>query len=60
LARRGTQCRDEDTGNVGSRHQSTYRLAGALRRSFAIVISQDGGARFVCRKDGCLTCWDQE
>jgi len=51
---------EEDTGNVGARHRSAYRLASALLGSVAIVISQDGGVRFVSQKDGRVTYWEQE
>ncbi len=47
-------------GNVGARHRSGYRLAGALSGSVAVVISQDGGVRFVCEKGGHVTHWEQE
>jgi hypothetical protein len=50
----------ERTDNVGARHRSAYRLAGALRGAVVIVISQDGGARFVSQKDGRVTYWEQE
>jgi hypothetical protein len=42
---------EEEIGNVGARHRSAYRLAGALPGSMAIVISQDGDIRFVCQKE---------
>jgi hypothetical protein len=45
---------------VGSRHRSAYRLAGALPGSVAVVISQDGGVRFVCQRGGRVTYWEQE
>lgn len=51
---------EEETGNVGARHRSAYRFAGALPGSLAIVISQDGGVRFVCRKVDRVTYWEQE
>jgi hypothetical protein len=51
---------EEETGKVGARHRSAYRLAGALPGSVAVVISQDGGVRFVCQKGGCVTYWEQE
>jgi len=51
---------EEDTGNVGARHRSAYRLAGAVPGSVTVVISQDGGVRFVCQKGGRVTYWEQE
>jgi hypothetical protein len=41
----GEKVAEEGTGNVGARHRSAYRLAGALPGSVAVVISQDGGVR---------------
>jgi hypothetical protein len=55
----GERTAEEDTGGVGTRHRSAYRLAGALPDALIVVISQDGDARFVRRKDGAITCWDQ-
>jgi DNA integrity scanning protein DisA with diadenylate cyclase activity len=45
---------------MGARHRSAYRLAGALPGSVTVVISQDGGVRFVCQKGGRVTYWEQE
>jgi hypothetical protein len=56
----GKEVAEERTGNVGSRHRSAYRLAGALPGSVAVVISQDGGVRFVCQRGGRVTYWEQE
>ena len=56
----GERVAEEGTGNVGARHRSAYRLAAALPGSVAIVISQDGGVRFVCQKSGRVTYWEQE
>lgn len=56
----GDEVVEEGTANVGARHNSAYRLAGALSGSVAVVISQDGGVRWVCQKDGRVTFWEQE
>ena len=56
----GEEVAEEGTGNVGSRHRSAYRLCGALPGSVAVVISQDGGVRFVCQRGGRVTYWEQE
>jgi hypothetical protein len=56
----GEKVVEEGTGNVGARHRSAYRLAGALPGSVSVVISQDGGVRFVCQKGGRVTYWEQE
>jgi hypothetical protein len=55
----GKRTADEGTRGVGTRHRSAYRLAGALPDALVVVISQDGDARFVRRKDEAVTCWDQ-
>ena len=49
----------ESTEGVGTRHRSVYRLCGELKEAVAVVISQDGGARFVRWKDRAVTYWDQ-
>lgn len=49
----------EGTEGVGTRHRSSYRLAGAVPDALVVVISQDGDARFVRSVDGTVTCWDQ-
>jgi hypothetical protein len=56
----GERVAEDETDNVGARHRSAYRLVNALPGSVAIVISQDGGVRFVCQKDGRVTYWEQE
>jgi hypothetical protein len=56
----GDRVAEERTGNVGARHRSAYRLCGALPGSVAVVISQDGGVRFVCQRGGRVTYWEQE
>jgi len=43
----GMNFTEEETNNVGARHRSAYRLAGGLPGSVAIVVSQDGGVRFL-------------
>lgn len=55
----GNRTAEEDTGGVGTRHRSAYRLAAALPDAVVVVISQDGDARFVRRRDGAVICWDQ-
>ena len=56
----GERVVEEGTGDVGARHRSAYRLCGALPGSLAVVVSQDGGVRFVCQRDGRVTYWEQE
>jgi hypothetical protein len=56
----GERVVEEETGTVGARHRSAYRLVSALPGAIAIVVSQDGGVRFVGQKDGRVTYWEQE
>lgn len=56
----GDRTADEPTENVGARHRSAYRLAAALPGAVVVVVSQDGGVRFVAQKDGRVTYWEQE
>lgn len=56
----GSRIALEETGNVGARHRSAYRLANALPGAVIVVISQDGGVRFICRKDDYVTYWEQD
>jgi hypothetical protein len=43
---------------VGTRHRSAYRFCAAVPESVAVVVSQDGGVRFVnCHRD-VVTYWD--
>ena len=53
----GAQVRVETTEGVGTRHRSAYRLCAANPRVLAIVISQDGGVRLACSRDGTVTYW---
>ncbi|MGH3090082.1 MAG: putative sensor domain DACNV-containing protein [Rubrobacteraceae bacterium] len=55
----GERSVEESTENVGTRHRSAYRLAGALPNALVVVISQDGSAQFVTRKSGAVTYWEQ-
>ena len=55
----GNEGEEEFTESVGTRHRSAYRLCLAVPEAIAIVISQDGGVRFVKNRDGVVTYWDQ-
>ncbi|HEX8790450.1 MAG TPA: hypothetical protein VF765_05820 [Polyangiaceae bacterium] len=48
----------EIVDDVGTRHRSAYRLSEALPGALAIVVSQDGGVRFVQRHRGFVTYWE--
>jgi len=43
---------------VGTRHRSAYRICRALPEALALVVSQDGSARFV-RYDDEVVYWEQ-
>jgi hypothetical protein len=49
----------EPTDGVGTRHRSMYRLCSAFPGVIGVVISQDGGVRFVKWHQEALTYWDQ-
>ncbi len=49
----------ERTDQVGTRHRSAYRLCQHLHDALVIVVSQDGGVRFVRWHDGRVTYFDQ-
>ncbi|HEX5847917.1 MAG TPA: hypothetical protein VFY59_01875 [Rubrobacter sp.] len=55
----GEETIEETTDGVGTRHRSAYRLCKALGSVIAVVISQDGNVRFIKRKNGVVTYWDQ-
>jgi hypothetical protein len=44
--------------SVGTRHRSAYRFCNAVPDAIAIVVSQDGGVRFVNRHRDSVTYWD--
>jgi hypothetical protein len=47
------------TDRVGTRHRAAYRLCQVLRNAVAIVVSQDGGLRFVRWHKDAVTYWEQ-
>ena len=47
------------TDRVGTRHRSAYRLCHVLRDALAVVVSQDGGLRFIRWHKDAVTYWDQ-
>lgn len=55
----GTQLREEAAEDGGTRHRSAYRLAGALPGVLIVVVSQDGGVRFVSSRKGRVLYWEQ-
>lgn len=55
----GERMEPEQTGWVGTRHHSVYRLCNVLHDVIALVISRDGRIQVVRWKTGAVTCWDQ-
>ena len=55
----GRERRHESTEAVGTRHRAVYRLCAANPEALGIVVSQDGGVRFVRRVDDEVVYWDQ-
>jgi hypothetical protein len=54
----GTRCATEVAEAVGTRHRSAYRFCAAAPGALAIVVSQDGGVRFVTMHRDAVTYWD--
>ncbi|NVO86328.1 putative sensor domain DACNV-containing protein [Hymenobacter terrestris] len=54
-----TQLQVEAADRGGTRHRAAYRLCLAEPESMAIVISQDGGVRFVQAQEGKVVFWEQ-
>ena len=42
----------------GTRHRSAYRLCSRVPDALALVVSQDGGVRFVATHQGEVTFWE--
>jgi hypothetical protein len=55
----GTEREWVRTDRVGTRHRSAYRLCQVLRDALALVVSQDGGLRFIRWHDDAVTYWEQ-
>lgn len=55
----GTTRIEEWVDGMGTRHRAAYRAVASIPGSLCIVISQDGGVRFVRWHEGCVTFWDQ-
>jgi hypothetical protein len=54
----GTAKVRESVESEGTRHRSAYRLCNFVHDALAIVVSQDGTARFVKWHEGEVTYWD--
>jgi hypothetical protein len=55
----GNELREAAAEDVGTRHRSAYRLAGALPGVLLVVVSQDGDVRFVSSREGRVIYWEQ-
>jgi hypothetical protein len=53
------ELRAESPDHGGTRHRAAYRLCAAEPESMAIVVSQDGGVRFVHAQEGKVVFWEQ-
>jgi hypothetical protein len=47
------------TDRVGTRHRSAYRFCHVVRDAVAVVVSQDGGLRFIRWHNDAVTYWEQ-
>lgn len=56
----GKKYKIEQTRGVGTRHRSAYNLCHVLKDVLAIVISQDGGVRFIRSNNETVMYWDHQ
>jgi hypothetical protein len=54
----GKRFKNESTGGVGTRHRSAYQLCTELKDALVVVISQDGGVRFIRWNEDHVMYWD--
>jgi len=54
----GTVLEPEKIDGGGTRHRSVYRLIALHPECLALVISQDGGVRFVTGCEGKVIYWN--
>jgi hypothetical protein len=55
----GMEIVEEQTGGIGTRHNSVYSFCNALHDSAAIVVSQDAAAQLVKWNGNRVTLWEQ-
>ncbi len=55
----GIEIIKEQTGGIGTRHNSVYSFCNALHNAAAIVVSQDGTAQLVKWNGDMVTFWEQ-
>ncbi len=54
-----TQLQAEPANSGGTRHRAAYRLCQAEPNCLVLVVSQDGGVKFVRQQAGHIIFWDQ-
>lgn len=59
LDNEGRSTVEEAVDGVGTRHRSAYRAVAAIPDSLAVVVSQDGSARFITEGPDGITYWNQ-
>jgi hypothetical protein len=47
----------EPADSSGTRHRSAYRLVSSVQDAIVVIVSQDGGVRFVAHRGGRLVYW---
>lgn len=47
----------EQADSSGTRHRSAYRMVSSVQDAIVVVVSQDGGVRFVAHRGGRLVYW---
>lgn len=60
LNEEGTLVTRESLDGVGTRHRAAYRFVTKHPDTLAVVVSQDGGVRFVISVEGQLTCFEHD
>ena len=53
----GVETITEPADASGTRHRSAYRLVSSVQDAIVVVVSQDGGVRFVAHQGGRLVYW---
>lgn len=56
----GVRFKMENTRGVGTRHRSAYNLCHMMPNALCVVISQDGGIRFIRSMNNNVTYWDHQ
>lgn len=56
----GIRTKTETIKGLGTRHRSAFALCNELKNVLAIVISQDGGVRFVAWREKEVVYWDHQ